>query len=102
MIDAVRRLLFLMNSHDSFADVIRRYDIDFIARTQRKNRQAREQIESLHHIELRGFRAAAVAHDDGWAKNRARNIGQKLRDHVPAELLESREGNVAEALPIVR
>ena len=61
MIDAVGRRFFLMNGHDGFADVIGRHDIDFILRTQGKNKHLRQNVERLQHIELRSLRAAAVS-----------------------------------------
>jgi hypothetical protein len=100
MVDAVHGLLLLMDGHDRFADVVRRDNVDSIVRAQRKDRQAREQIKSLHHIELRGFRAAAIAHYDGWAKNCARHIRQKLGDHVLAKFLGACVWIVIRAGPI--
>src|SRR5260370_17922852 len=77
VVDGVRGLFFLMNRHDCFADIVRRYDIDFIVRTQRKNRHLCQNIERLNHIELRSFRAAAVAQNNGGAEKRLWDVGRK-------------------------
>src|SRR6266404_746174 len=100
MIDAVRRQFFLMNGHDGFSDEVRRHNIDFILRTQRKDRQASEKVEVLHHVELRSLRTSAVAHNNGRAKDGARHVGQKLMNHVLGELLGARVRIIVRARPI--
>ena len=102
MVDAVSGRLFLMNRHDGLADVVRRYDVDFIVRAQGKNRHLRQNMERLNHLELRSLLAAAVAENDGGAENCLGHIGQELIRHVFAEFLGARIGIVIRARPIDR
>src|SRR6202008_3520521 len=85
---------------DGFGNVVRRHDVNFIVRAQRKNRHLRQNVKGLNHVELRSLGAAAVAHDDGGAENRLGHVGQKLIGHVLAEFLGARVGIVIGARPV--
>ena len=102
MIDAVRGRGLLMNGDDGFGDVVRGHDVDSIVGTQRKNREAGQDVEGLHHVELRSFGAAAVAHYDRGTEDGARHVGQQLVHHVLAEFLGACVGIVVGAGPVDR
>src|SRR4030095_2262601 len=89
-----------MNGHDRFADVVGRHDVDAVARLERKNRQALQHAEGLHHVELRRFGPRAVSEDDRGTENTAVYLGKELVDHVFAEFLGTSVRVVVGARPV--
>src|SRR6267142_3346492 len=102
MINAVIWFFHLMNFNYSRADVVRGDNVNSIVGPQRENREACKGVERLHHIELRGLRAAGIAEDDGGAENGTGYIGKKLMDHVLAEFFRASVGIVVRAVPVNR
>jgi hypothetical protein len=96
----VFRIWFLMQHGHRFRHVIHRNNIDAVRRAKRQQRQAREKHECADHIELRGFRAAAIAEHDTWTKHGARNIRKKFAHHVLAEFFRARVRIVVGAVPV--
>src|SRR2546426_1654166 len=87
MVDAVPGRVLLMNGHDRFADKVRRHNVDFIVRTQRKNRHLRQHVERPNHVELRSLDAPAVAEDDGGAEDRFRSEEHTSELQSPCNLV---------------
>ncbi|GBC83338.1 hypothetical protein HRbin10_02485 [bacterium HR10] len=100
MIRLVFRPLLLMERDDGVGDEVHRHDIHAIVRTEGQDGEAGQEDEGAHHIELRGGPIAAIPEHDARPKDRARDIGQQLPDHVLAELLRPRVGIVIRAVPI--
>src|SRR5258706_4019681 len=92
--------IFLVDSYDGFAYVIRGNDVNTIGGLEGKNGKTGENAEALDHVELRGFGTAAVAKNDGGTKNRARHVGEQLVDHVFAEFFGAGVGIVIGARPV--
>ena len=68
--------------------------------TKGERRQSGEKDEGLHHIELSGFRAAAVAQNDAGTEDGDRHVRQQFANHVLAEFLGARVGIVIGAIPV--
>ncbi len=100
MIDVVRWLLFLVDLHDRVGNVIHRHDVNFVRRAERKDGQAGKKREGADHVELRGLGAAAITQHNAGAEDGARDVRQKLPDHVLAEFLCARVGVVVRAAPV--
>ena len=100
MIGVVLRLFFLMQGGDRVGDKIHVHDVDLVLGAERQHRQARQEHERLHHVELRGLGMAAVAQHDAGPKNGVRRIRQQLPHHVLAKFLGARVGIVVGAVPI--
>ena len=100
VIDLVLRIRFLVQRDDGLRNVVHRNDIDPVGRAKRQNRQARKKYECADHVELRRFRAAAVAQHDARTKHGSRNIGQQFPHHVLAEFFRARIGIVVGAVPV--
>ncbi len=90
----------LVQVHDRVGDVVRRHDVDAVVGTQWQQRKTRQKHKCAHHVELRGFRPAAVAQHDARAKNGARHVGKQLAHHVLAKFLGARVGIVIGTVPI--
>ena len=102
MIDLVHRILLLMQRDDGFRHIVHRDDIDPVGRAERQDRQSGKKHERADHVELRRFRAAAVAQHDARAKNRARHIGEQFAHHVLAEFFRARIRIVVGTVPVDR
>ena len=61
MVNAVIGSIFLMNRDNRLGYEVDRHYVDSVVGTKREHREAREKYERTHHVELCGFRLAAVA-----------------------------------------
>ena len=100
MINLLLGMRLLVQREDRIRNVIHRYDIDPRVWVKRQNGEIPQKDERAHHVELRGFRAAAVSQDDTGAKYRSRHIREQFLNHVLAEFLCARVGIVVGAAPI--
>src|SRR5215470_10709899 len=100
MVDAMSSPLFLMDGDNCLANIVGGNDVDAVVRAQWKYRQPRQDVKSLHHIELGGLGSPAITHNDRWAKNGTGYVWQKLGDHVLTKLFCARVRIVVGAIPV--
>jgi len=98
----VGRVRLLVQHRDGAGYKIDGHDIDFIRGAEGKRRQSRQENKRADHIELVGFRAAAVTKNDARTEDRALNVRQQLPHHVLAEFLRARVRIVVRTIPVDR
>ena len=87
---------------DGLGHEVHRHDVHAIGRTKGEHRQPREKGERTDHVELRGFRPAAVAEDDARPENRDRHVAQQAAHHLLAAPLRARVRIVVGPRPVER
>src|ERR1051326_68183 len=89
MVGVVLRPILYVQASDGVGDEINIDDIHAVFRAERQDWKSRQEHESAHHVELRGFRPAAVTENNAWAKNRLGNFRQQLRSEEHTSELQS-------------
>src|SRR4051812_13210557 len=100
MIGVVLGLLFYVQCGNGVGNEIHIDDVNAISRAEWQYWQACQEYESPHHIKLRGLGAPTVSEHNARTKDRFRDGGQELPNHVLAKFLGTSVGIIIGAVPI--